>query len=185
MNRQRITDVRRLIKKIAVIIFLFGIIFSNLNAQPNLQSEVRSYLTDIPFEMAQIQLPEFPDRVFNILDFGAVGDGHTLNTEAFKKAIEACSQAGGGKVIVPSGLWLTGPIKLESNINLHLKQGALILFTPDHTQYPIIKMPKRGFGVTSPVYGFDLENIAITGDGIMDGSGDSWRRPTIPSVRLC
>ena len=87
MNRQRITDVRRLIKNIAVIIFLFGIIFSNLNAQPNLQSEVRSYLTDIPFEMAQIQLPEFPDRVFNILDFGAVGDGHTLNTEAFKKAI--------------------------------------------------------------------------------------------------
>ncbi len=172
MQRNLKKDVRLLF---IFIIFLAGIIPHYLNAQSIHQSEVHSYLTDLPFKISEIQLPEFPDRIFNILDYGAVGDGHTLNTDAFKKAIDACALSGGGKVIVPPGLWLTGPIRLESNVNFHLEQGALVLFTPDHTQYSIIKAPLRGFVVTSPIYGCDLKNIAITGDGILDGSGDSWR----------
>ncbi|MBN1348325.1 glycoside hydrolase family 28 protein [candidate division KSB1 bacterium] len=167
---------KRVFSRMFITVILIMIIFYfNLNAQSNLQLEVHACLKNIPFKMSEIQLPEFPERSFNIVDYGAVGDGHTLNTDAIHKAVEICAQSGGGKVIVPSGMWLTGPIRLESNINLHLKPGALILFTPDHTQYPIIKAPERGFNVASPVYGFNLENIAITGDGILDGSGESWR----------
>ncbi|MEJ2634920.1 MAG: glycoside hydrolase family 28 protein [Calditrichia bacterium] len=125
--------------------------------------------------MPEIQLPQFPDTTFSITSFGAVGDGHTLNTEAFRKAIEACSRSGGGKVEVPPGVWLTGPIELKSYVNLHISRGALVVFSPDHSNYPIIDPPKRGFTAASPVYGFNLENVAITGEGVMDGSGDTWR----------
>ncbi|MEE3226352.1 MAG: glycosyl hydrolase family 28-related protein, partial [Bacteroidota bacterium] len=73
----------------------------------------------------------FQDSVFNINEYGAVADGTTLNTEAFKAAIAACNQAGGGKVLVPKGTYLTGPIHLKSNVNLHLEADAEVLFTTD------------------------------------------------------
>src|SRR5256885_2389753 len=72
------------------------------------------------FQAPAVQEPSFPDRSVNISDFKAVPDGKTLNTEAFAKAIEAIANQGGGKVVVPPGLWLTGAIKLKSNVNLHL-----------------------------------------------------------------
>ena len=158
-----------------ITIILAGTSHDSLNAQSDLESEVHSYLANIPFEMPRIGVPSFPDRTFNIVDFGAIGDGHTLNTDMFAETIQSCVKAGGGKIIVPQGIWLTGPIRLESNIELHLEQGAMILFTPDRTQYPIIETPSRGFLVTSPIYGFHLDNVAITGSGIIDGSGDAWR----------
>jgi polygalacturonase len=99
-----------------------------------------------------------------------VGDGQTLNTAAFEKAIQVCVAAGGGKVVVPAGSWLTGPIQLQSHIDFHLEQGAMILFTRDHTQYPMMQ-----HATTPPLYGQDLEDLAITGEGIFDGGGDSWR----------
>lgn len=162
------------ILKFLLLLFI-GSAFSFLCAQENLQAEVDSYLTGLPFNSFKIQLPDFPDRTYNIKNFGAVGDGHTMNTAAFKKAIDACSDAGGGKVLVPAGLWLTGPIELKSNVNFHVERGAFILFSPDHNDYPIIKMPHGGFIVASPIYGSDLENIAITGTGILDGNGTTWR----------
>lgn len=119
--------------------------------------------------------PTFPDKTFFVTDFGATGDGHTLNTEPFRKAIESCSKSGGGTVVVPAGLWLTGPIELQSNVNLHFERGALVVFSPDHNNYPIIKPPKRSFTAMSPIYGANLENIAVTGEGVLDGSGDTWR----------
>ncbi len=125
--------------------------------------------------MPEIKLPQFPEVVFNIESYGAIGDGKTMNTEAFRKAIDACSNAGGGTVMVPPGLWLTGPIELKSNVNFHLKRGALVLFSRNHEDYPIIKSPTRGFVVASPVYGFNLENVAVTGTGLLDGSGITWR----------
>ncbi len=140
-----------------------------------IKGEIQKYTSNLPFKMPEISLPEFPDRQFNITDYGAVGNGHTMNTRAFRKAIDACSDAGGGTVIVPPGLWLTGPIELKSNVNFHVERGAIILFTPDHRDYPIIKSPTRGFVVASPVYGFDLENVAVTGTGLLDGSGAAWR----------
>ena len=77
----------------------------------------------------------FQDSVFNINEYGAVADGTTLNTEAFKAAIDACNQAGGGKVLVPEGTYLTGPIHLKSNVNLHLEGDAEVLFTTDKRAY--------------------------------------------------
>lgn len=165
---------KRSFLNIYFLIFI-GIFSYFLNAQDKLQEEVNSYLKGLPFKSFSIDVPHFSDKTFNIKDYGAIGDGHTLNTEAFKKTIEACSKTGGGIVIVPQGFWLTGPIELKSNINFHVDRGALILFTPDHTQYPIIKSSKRGFIVASPVYGINLTNIAITGEGIFDGSGEAWR----------
>ncbi|MFA5046849.1 MAG: glycoside hydrolase family 28 protein, partial [Paludibacter sp.] len=73
---------------------------------------------DLPFPMQKIDIPVFKDNTISILDFGGVGDGNTLNTDAFRKSIDALSQKGGGKLIVPAGIWFTGPIELKSNINL-------------------------------------------------------------------
>ena len=134
------------------------------------------YVKNAPFQMTVPVQPAFPNKTFLLTDFGAAGDGHTLNTEAFAKAIAACAKAGGGKVIVPAGLWLTGPIQLQSNVNLVVERGALVQFTPDRTQYPIMQMGESSsFVVASPVYGYRLKNVAITGEGILDGAGESWR----------
>ena len=128
--------------------------------------------------MNKVQLPVFPDYSRSITEFGAVADGITLNTEAFDKAIKAVAEKGGGKVIVPAGLWLTGPIVLQSNINLYLEENALVLFTADHTQYPIVKTSFEGLETRrcqSPISALNAENVAITGKGVMDGNGDTWR----------
>ncbi len=161
-------------KNMLLIIFPF-LFFTNLYSQSSLQVEVNNHLKNLPFNSFQIHLPSFQNKTFNIKDFGAIGDGHTMNTDAFKKAINSCSEAGGGKVIVPPGLWLTGPIELKSNINFNVERGALILFSPDHKDYPIISSPRGGYIVAPPVYGFNLENIAIIGEGLIDGNGTTWR----------
>lgn len=136
----------------------------------------QAYVTAAPFKMAVPKVPTFPNKVFSIKAYGATGDGQTLNTTAFARAIAACVKAGGGKVVVPAGLWLTGPIQLQSNVNLVVERGALIQFTPDRTQYPVIQMGgSTSFVVASPVYGYNLKNVAITGEGILDGAGESWR----------
>lgn len=142
------------------------------------QDEIARLTSDLPFPMQPIKLPSFPNRTVKITDFGAMGDGHALNTEAFAKAIESCAKAGGGKVIVPSGIWLTGPIQLKSNINLHLEKNSVILFSPRFEDYPLVRTTWEGSGAVrcmSPIYGVKLENIAVTGDGVIDGSGDAWR----------
>src|ERR1700685_477038 len=85
----------------------------------------------------EIPLPSIPDRVFNITDYSAVGDGKTLNTIAIQKALDACSAAGGGTVLVPAGNFVFGPIILTSSINLHLDPGATLLINNDMTTYPV------------------------------------------------
>jgi polygalacturonase len=129
-------------------------------------------------EHVKVKLPSFPDRQFIITDYGAVDDGIFLNTEAINRAIDTCSIAGGGKVIIPGGIWLTGPIRLRSNVNLHVEEGAVVLFSDDFDNYPFIYTyweGRRDFRAMPPLYGDTLENIAITGQGIFDGSGDAWR----------
>lgn len=156
-------------------LFLLVLFYTN-NASGQTDTAVRSLLNALPFQMPVPTLPVIPDNQVNILDFGAIGNGLILNTEAFNKAVENCANQGGGRVIVPAGIWLTGPIQLKSNIDLHLEKGALILFSKNHNDYPIIQNPvNKSFMVASPIYGFSLENIAITGDGIIDGSGETWR----------
>ncbi|MDI3321121.1 glycoside hydrolase family 28 protein [Pinibacter soli] len=132
------------------------------------------YVKNAPFAMPQTVIPSFPSKTFNIVDYGGVNDGHSLNTQAFDKVITACSQAGGGRVIIPPGVWLTAPIQLKSNVDLHVMRGAIVLFTPDRNLFPMIKSGS-GYMVQPPVYGANLENVAITGEGIFDGSGESWR----------
>ena len=99
----------------------------------NLKEEnpYKKYTENLPFSMPEISAPKFQDLTFNIIDFGAVGDGKTLCTEAFALAIDALSKNGGGKLLVPPGVWFTGPIVLKSNINLHLEVGAVIQFSGD------------------------------------------------------
>ncbi len=151
---------------------LSGLLLSNLQASAN---EVNRYLGDIPFEMPEIALPEFPERALNVTDFGAIGNGLTMNTTAINNAIKACSQSGGGTVIIPRGLWLTGPLELANNVNLHLQNGALVIFSPNRSDYPIINLPGKGFTTHPLIYGEKLENVAITGEGVFDGCGENWR----------
>ncbi|SOD94777.1 glycoside hydrolase family 28 protein [Spirosoma fluviale] len=128
--------------------------------------------------LPKIVQPTFRRDTTNITAFGAKPDGVSLNTQAINKAISTCSQKGGGVVLVPAGIWLTGPIVLKSNVNLHLKRAATLLFTTDKTQYALVEgvyEGKRAARNQSPVSGTNLVNVGITGQGILDGNGDVWR----------
>lgn len=132
----------------------------------------------LPFDMPRVEQPAFANNEVNIREFGAVSDGATLNTRAINDAIQAVNAKGGGKVIIPEGLWLTGPIELLSNVNLYTEPNALVVFTGDFDAYPIIATSFEGMETRrcqSPISARNAENIAITGYGTFDGSGDSWR----------
>lgn len=123
-------------------------------------------------------IPEtkFPDKTYNINDFGAVADGKTSNTKAFEKAIKECAANGGGKVLVPNGKYLTGPIHLESNVNLHLEDQAEILFSTNSKEYPLIHTSFEGTELMnhSPlIYAKGKTNVAITGKGTLNGQADN------------
>lgn len=133
---------------------------------------------NLPFQMPEVQIPSFKKDTLNILDFGAVPNTGKLCTKAINDAIQKSSGSGGGVVVIPSGMWTTGPIKMKSNVNLHAKNGAFISFTSDLNQYELIESYFEGNKVLrceSPIMGVDLENIAITGEGIFDGNGSAWR----------
>ena len=130
-------------------------------------------------KMPVVTLPKFRKDTVRITAYGAKPDGNTLNTESITKAIETLHKRGGGVVWVPAGLWLTGPIVLKSNINLHLAAGATLLFTNDRSQYPIVEGNWEGLPqmrMQAPISATRATNIAITGRGIVDGNGDGWRQ---------
>jgi len=132
-----------------------------------------------------IQSPVFKKDTLNIKKYGAIADGNTLNTKAINDAIETLSKKGGGVVLVPSGLWLTGPIVIKNNINLHLTSGATLLFTPDKNNYPLVEANWEGLPQMrnqSPISATNASNIAITGKGIIDGNGDVWRAVKIDKL---
>ncbi len=120
--------------------------------------------------------PTFKNSDYSILDYGAVADGKTVCTTAFRDAIKACTEKGGGRVIVPKGIYFTGPIHLENNVNLHLEDGAEINFStnPDD-YYPLVHTSFEGMELMnySPlIYAKNKKNIAITGNGILNGQAD-------------
>jgi len=125
-----------------------------------------------------IKSPVFKKDTLSIKKYGAVSDGNTLNTKSINATIDALSKKGGGVVLIPSGLWLTGPVVLKNNINLHLAAGATLLFTADKNEYPLIQANWEGLPQMrnqSPISATNASNIAITGAGIIDGNGDGWR----------
>jgi polygalacturonase len=143
----------------------------------------------VPEILARIKPPVFPNRDFLITAFGAKGDGKTDCTEAFRKAIAACSKAGGGRVVVPAGRYLTGAVHLLSNVNLHVTADATVLFSQDPAKYlPVVLTRFEGVEMMnySPlVYAREAENIAITGLGTLDGQADAehwwpWKKNGIP-----
>ena len=156
----------------------------------NMQSPIRFTCTSIALAVSilaarpQEQLialavaaPSIPSNSVSLADFGS-GDGMTLNTSAFERAFAALAQKGGGMLIVPPGIWLTGPIRLRDKTNLHLERGALIQFSHDYKLFPLAVVNMRGekeVAVVSPISGENLEDVAITGEGIIDGGGDAWR----------
>ena len=142
------------------------------------QTDYAKLTQNLPFKMAAVKAPVIPKNEVKLTDFGALGDGETLCTKAFAKAIDALSAKGGGRLVVPRGIWHTGPIELKSNIDLHLEMGAVILFAADETLYPLIDTSFEGLDTRrckSPLSGFNLENISITGQGVIDGNGRYWR----------
>jgi polygalacturonase len=164
-----------------VISLMSGSIFCTPSAgetsSATITSELQHLCADAPFPMSPPPLPLFPDRTFDIHTYGAVADGMTLNTQAITKAISACTAAGGGTVLVPPGTWRTGPIELKSNVRLHLDRGSFLLLSNRVEDFPMIPKPGngRGFIVAPPIFANGANNIAITGEGIIDGAGERWR----------
>jgi polygalacturonase len=130
--------------------------------------------------VARIARPRFAARDFLLTDFGAIGDGIAKCTEAFVKAIAACCDAGGGRVVVPEGIWLTGPIHLRSNVHLFVARGATVKFSRDPADYlPLVLTRWEGvecMNYSPLIYAFEAENIAVTGQGTLDGqaSDEYW-----------
>ena len=128
--------------------------------------------SEVPSILKRIVPPKFPDREFAIAKFGAVGDGTSDCTVAFRDAIDACSKAGGGRVTVPPGRYLTGAIHLKSHVNLHVSKGATILFSTNPVHFlPVVFSRDRAemMNYSPLIYAFEQENVAVTGEGTLDG----------------
>ena len=137
-----------------------------------------AFINHFKVKMPIIKTPVFKKDTFDIKNFGAKADGLFLNTKSINDAITTCSSKGGGVVLIKGGLWLSGPIEMRSNVNLHLERDAILLFTPDKSQYKLVEgnwEGKKAVRNQSPISGSNLENIAITGTGIIDGNGGVWR----------
>ena len=137
-----------------------------------------AWTTDYPKILARIKPPKFPKRNFSILKYGAKAGGSFDNRAAINKAIDACSKAGGGRVVIPAGQYLTGAIQLKSNVDLHVSKGATLKFATDPTAYmPIVHTRWEGMELMhlSPlIYAYEQTNIAVTGEGTLDGQGKSF-----------
>ena len=129
------------------------------------------------FKKFNVDLPQINNAEYRVTDYGAVSGGVVSNTKAFKETILAAAEHG-GKVVVPNGVWLTGPIELKSGVELHLEDNAVILFDKNAEEYPLIVTDFEGIArirATSPIWADGEEDIAITGNGVIDGSGHLWR----------
>lgn len=139
----------------------------------------------------QVQAPQFPGRSFDVREFGAKAGGNHDNSKAFAAAIAACNKAGGGTVLVTQGRYLCGPIHLLSNVNLHITKDATIAFSTDPKAYlPAVFTRWEGMeimGYSPLIYAYGQTNIAVTGEGILDGQGNRttwwpWKGSNFSSV---
>lgn len=132
------------------------------------------YYQNLPVQVAQVSRPVIPANELSLKDVGGVGDGVTLNTEAFSKGISKLNKLGGGRLVVPQGVWLTGPIALKDNIELHLAKNAIVIFSADKQLF-VNPEAKPGSRCYPCIRASKRKNIAITGEGILDGNGEHWR----------
>ena len=134
---------------------------------------------EAPFPFEPLEMFVFPNKDFPITKYGAKPGDVKANTAAFAKAMAACNKAGGGRVVVPAGEWLTGPIHFRSNCNLYLGEGAKVVFEDDLSlYYPAVQASWEGaecMNVSPLVYAFECENIAISGPGMLAPKMDFWR----------
>jgi len=162
------------------ITFLTLFLLAAIGLQATAQDAATAWKRVYPEILKSIRAPRFRDATYDIRRYGAVADDeHHLNHTAINAAIGACSRDGGGTVIVPAGVWHTGPITLQSNVNLRLEEGARLLFTFDLGQYPVVLTRWEGmdcYNYQPMIYAYGAENIALTGKGTVDGGGsrETW-----------
>lgn len=167
-------------KKLLILLAAVGLL-SSCEVSSQYQTTTQKHVTEIcktaPFEMS-VTVPKFPGMVYNVLDYGADPTGNQLSHEAIQHAIDLCSETGGGTVLIPAGVYVTGPIVLKSNVRLYTEYNAFIQFSDDFSLYPVIDASFEGLDTKrcqSPLSARNAENIAITGHGTFNGKGDSWR----------
>ena len=166
----------RILYRMRNLILVYMVLNIGFNAEA--KNQYQYLYKDLQFSMPLVKVPVFKNNKVSVEKFGGVGDGITLNTNAFAKAMDALAAKGGGTLIVPKGIWFTGPIVFRSNINMHLEKGAVILFSPDFNLYPIVETIFEGLDTRrcqSPISGRNLVNVAITGQGSINGYGEAWR----------
>lgn len=134
---------------------------------------------DAPFHMEAVKEYIFPGKEFPITDYNAVKGGIADNTKSITAAIDACHKAGGGRVVIPEGEWLTGPVHLKSNVNLYLSENAVLCFTDNPSDYlPAVMTSWEGmecYNYSPLVYAIGCENVAITGKGMLKPKMDTWK----------
>ena len=146
------------------------------------QDPATAWTTIYPQIEAAVKAPVFRDKEYKLFDFGKPSkkEGY-LYTDLINSVIDRCSSEGGGRVVIPEGTWLTGPITLKSNVDLHLAEGATLLFTDDLKEYPLVLTRWEGmdcWNYQPMIYAYGQENIAISGKGTIDGGArnENWWR---------
>lgn len=162
-------------QKTLFILFIASVLFS---CKPKAAKEVKSELvTRLESIFYNKDFALIPDTTFNVADYGAVGDGQTLATEAIQKTIDAAAEAGGGKVIFPAGTYLSGALFVKSNVDLHIGEGVVIQAIQDNSHYPRRWTRIAGVEMEWPaalINVYDEKNVRITGKGVIDGNGKYW-----------
>ena len=151
--------------------------YETSNVMEEIKKVVLGEKTEHTFKEFNVEIPKFSKNEFNILDFGAVSGGRINNSDAINGAISKAAQTG-GRVIIPNGIWMSGPIYLQSGVELHLEDNALLFFSKNIEDYPLMITNFEGVKRIRAVSQISAENesgIAITGKGIIDGGGDLWR----------
>jgi len=181
MNR---TTLRKMIVRNATFVLLTLVLLMTCScsalARKDSAADQRKGWDLLPEILSRIVPPTFTDRDFIVTDYGAVGDGLTDCNPAFKKAIAACTKAGGGRVVVPKGIFLTnGPIHLDNNVNFHVTKDAKIMFGTNFDDYlPHVRVRWEGtecYSYSPLVYAYQKTNIALTGKGTLNGQAEnSW-----------
>lgn len=155
----------------------FSLILTSGVSPLNAQISHEKISVKAPFKMPTIKVPVFPKKEFPITKYGARKDSDS--SEAIRRAITACHDAGGGSVVIPEGTWLTGKIHFKSNVNLRLEKDATLIFSDDPADYlPAVQSSWEGFecfNYSPLIYAFDCENVAITGEGKLEAKMGTWK----------